>query len=147
MGIVVIGNEMMSPIHKPEWDEQHLADLAKFQEDHRQLISLFQELDTAVRDGKAGTLRLVLLGLTSYAQGHFAAEEEVMEQIDYSDSEAHMAEHRAFSEKLHDFVRAYEIGDTGVSLEVVSYLRSWLDHHLNVTDRAFESKVRGGCVQ
>lgn len=138
---------MMPPIRKSEGEKLHLADVAKFDEDHRQLISLFHELDAAVREGKTKTLRLVLLGLASYAQGHFAAEEDVMDRIDYSDSEAHMAEHRAFSEKLHDFVHAYEIGDTGVSLEVVGYLRGWLDHHLSVTDHAFESVLRGARVQ
>jgi len=127
----------MPPIRTIELVEQHRVHISKFDDDHRQLISLFNELDDAVQHGKARTtLRMVLLGLGNYAQKHFAAEEELMDETAYEAYDAHVAEHREFAAKVHDFTRAYEIGDTGVSLEVVSYLRSWLEHHLSVTDRA-----------
>jgi hemerythrin len=149
MGIVVIRwNEKAPPVRKIEWGEYRVEHAQKLEEDHRQLIAMFQELDQAVREGKSKTaLRMVLLGLSSYAQEHFAAEESVMDQTGYPDVESHIAEHRAFAVKVQEFTQASEIGDTGVSLEVVSYLREWLHHHLSVTDRALGVHLHANIVQ
>jgi hemerythrin len=148
MGIVVIRwNEKAPPVRKIEWGEYRVEHAQKLEEDHRQLIAMFQELDQAVREGKSKTaLRMVLLGLSSYAQEHFAAEESVMEETAYPETESHVAEHRAFAVKVQEFTQASEIGDTGVSLEVVSYLGEWLHHHLSSTDRALGVHLHANIV-
>ena len=87
-----------------------------------------------------------LLGLSSYAQEHFAAEESVMEETAYPATDSHVAEHRAFAAKVQEFTQASEIGDTGVSLEVVSYLGEWLQHHLSVTDHALGVHLHANLV-
>lgn len=155
MGIVVTQWKMMMPpppvpvqIRATEVGDLHRESLRRFEDDRRELISLFHELDAAVQSGKSSrAIRLVLLALRSYAQEHFAAEEEVMEEIGYADFEAHVAEHREFAARVQNFTLAYEIGDTGISVEVVSYLCAWLDHHLSVTDCAFCAHLTRDRVQ
>lgn len=139
---------MLPPMPKVEQLERPGADVTMFDDDHRQLIALFNELQAAVEDGRARTtLRVVLLGLGSYAENHFAAEEKVMGETGYSQLQAHVAEHREFAARVQGFAQAIEIGDTGVTLEVVSYLGNWLEHHLGITDHAFIAHLNGKTVQ
>lgn len=148
MGIVVIRwNEKLPPVRRIAWGDHRAEHAKRLEEDHDQLIAMFQELDQAVRDGKSkAALRMVLLGLSSYAQEHFAAEENIMQETSYTDIESHVAEHRAFSVRVQEFTQASEIGDTGVSLEVVSYLNEWLQHHLSITDHALSMHLHANVV-
>jgi hemerythrin len=121
-----------------EWGEQHSVGVERFDDDHRQVFAMLNDLHDAVEAGKGkAVLREVLLGLGAYTHQHFTVEEAVMRRTEYPGYEAHSAEHREFTGKLQDFMRAHEIGDTGVSLEVLAFLREWLQHHVLVTDRAY----------
>lgn len=121
-----------------EWGDQHSVKVERFDDDHRQLCAMLNELHDAVQAGKSkAQLRQVLLGLSAYSEKHFRMEEAVMRRTGYSECDAHIAEHVQFGQKVKEFARAHEIGDTGVALEVLLFMREWLEHHILVTDQRY----------
>jgi hemerythrin len=131
-----------------EWGMQHSVHVERFDEDHRQLIAMLNELHDGIeaRKGKA-VLRQVLLGLAAFSEQHFAAEEAEMERTGFPEWQAHAAEHRQLVARVREFVRAYEVGDTGVSREVLIFLREWVEHHMLVTDQKYTEHLNAHGVR
>jgi hemerythrin len=130
-----------------EWGDQHSVKVERFDEDHRELCAMLNELDEALRAGKGkAQLRQVLLGLSAYAEQHFHTEEGAMRRTGYVDYEAHAAEHLEFTAKVREFARAQEIGDTGVALEVLVFMQQWLEHHILVTDQKYATHLNANGV-
>ena len=131
-----------------EWGEQHSVHVQRFDEDHRQLIAMLNELHDAVQAGKGKNMvRRVLLGLAAFSEQHFAAEEVEMERTDFPEYQAHAAEHRQLVARVREFVRAYEVGDTGVSREVLMFLHDWVEHHMQATDAKYSEHLNANGVR
>jgi hemerythrin-like metal-binding protein len=119
----------------------------RFDEDHQHLCAMLNELHEAVQAGKGkALLRQVLLGLSAYSEQHFQSEEGAMRRTGYVDYEAHAAEHMEFSARVREFARAQEIGDTGLALEVLVFMREWLEHHILVTDQKYADHLNANGV-
>ena len=126
-----------------QWGQHYSVEIERFDDDHRQLCALVNDLHEAVEAGKTkAQLKVVLFGLCAYAQQHFRTEEALMERTGYDGYAAHEQEHRQFTDKVQEFVRAQEIGDTGVALEVLIFLQHWLDHHIMETDRQYSEHFK-----
>jgi hemerythrin len=131
-----------------DWGAQHSVHVERFDEDHRQLIATLNELNDAVeaRQGKA-ILHQTLVTLGAFTEQHFAAEEAAMKRTGFPDYEAHVAEHRELTTRVREFVRANEVGDTGVSREILMFLRRWVEHHMLVTDGKYGAHLNANGVR
>lgn len=111
----------------PELDEQH-------QELFRRIDRL---LDAVLHHDRTEAERL-LAWLRGYVKDHFAAEERLMVESEYPDTERHVQEHREFARQLAE-VDA-EFAARGPTAAVVFALErqavGWLRDHVYFTDVA-----------
>lgn len=76
------------------WSDKLSVQVRQFDEEHKKLIVMVNQLHDAMKEGKGKqVVGDVLNGLISYTKNHFAAEERLMKAHAYPDYEQHKKEH------------------------------------------------------
>ena len=120
------------------WNDSLSVNVAEIDQQHKRLVSLINELHDAMRQGKAkDVLGKIVNSLISYTSIHFKTEEKYFDQFGYPETDAHKKEHADFVEKVTEFKQGFEKGSLGISIEVMSFLSSWLKNHIKVTDKKY----------
>lgn len=129
------------------WDPRFSVQVKKFDDDHKHLFDMVNDLNEAMRAGKGKTvLSQVLAGLAAYAQRHFASEEAAMRGTKYPDVAGHAEEHRKLTTKVQEFIHEHEKGDVLVSVDLLMFLRDWLQKHIIVTDQKYAAHLNSNGV-
>jgi hemerythrin len=111
--------------------------------EHKELFAMADQLHQAMLNGSGANVIGDLLGrLISYTQGHFAHEEALMRQYKYGGMNAHVAEHRKLAEEVLDLQRKYAAGKLTITMEIMHFLRDWLDHHIRRSDQLVAKHIR-----
>ncbi len=117
------------------WQQRFLSGFQEIDEHHIHLVGL---LNTAYDDFRDSVPRerldALFLELIDYATYHFAAEERLMKESGYPAHEAHDQQHRQFATRVTEMHRDYLAGKP-VFLEVLSFLKGWLESHIVKSDR------------
>ncbi len=121
-----------------EWSEDMSIGVPLLDSDHKALIGFISYLQHCVEsDDEKLVICNILDGLITYIGFHFAREESVMKACGYSGIEMHKKEHAAFAQQIPDFrVRYARESDSSMILELLEFLKNWLDHHILVEDLA-----------
>uniref|UniRef100_C6E566 Hemerythrin-like metal-binding protein n=1 Tax=Geobacter sp. (strain M21) TaxID=443144 RepID=C6E566_GEOSM len=121
-----------------EWSESMSVGIAKIDEQHLRLIQMMGELDTAIRE-KAGEEMVedILTNLFNYAQVHFSVEEELFRKHKYPEMALHELEHQRFIAKAFAFKEKLDARKPGLSLELLTFLSSWVLNHIELTDKRY----------
>jgi len=122
------------------WDESMSVGVDVFDNDHRVMMGLINQLDAmAIAGLDASALEPVLAVLMDYVEGHFRREETLMAKCGYPDYAVHRATHdrlRAGVETLHrQFV---ENSNPDLVRDLVSFLGAWWQSHILGEDVAFK---------
>ncbi len=130
------------------WTQELATGSKLIDEQHQELFARIDRLVAACIAGKgAEQTRPMLEFLKSYAEQHFAAEEQLMRDCAYPRAEFHRQEHALFAERLEAFDR--ELTDKGPETDLLTALNQsivdWLFDHVCVEDRdlAKHLKARG----
>ncbi len=111
---------------------------------HKKIIDAINELHDAMASGKGkDALEGILNGLASYANSHFASEEEEMVRHNYPDYEAHRGKHQAMLGKVGTLIEDYKQGEMSLSHQVSDFLSDWLNKHIVGTDQQYSSFING----
>jgi hemerythrin len=134
-----LSTTFMAPRHV-EWSERLSVGVDEIDEQHRELyrrIDMFLRALTEKR-GKE-ELRPLVAYLEQYVREHFAAEQQMMELSGYAHLGDHMIAHHWFEDEYRRLVERLDgEGVTfGIARGLVELLVSWLDTHLETTDRRF----------
>ncbi|MDR3572457.1 MAG: bacteriohemerythrin [Anaerolineaceae bacterium] len=122
------------------WDESYSVGIRQFDEHHKQLVSLVNQLYDAMLDGKGGQeLHKTLDSLFEYTVFHFASEEKLLLQHGYPDYQKHFSQHSALKSKVIDYRSKVEKGQVGTSVQVANFLKEWLVNHIQVEDKKYRS--------
>ena len=123
------------------WNEQYSVGIRKFDDDHKVIISLINQLHSAMLENKAkDAISKILSVLTSYSATHFEKEEMMLKQFGYPNIDAQKKEHSEFIKKIKDFETKYNQGRVlTVSIEIVSFLKEWLIKHILAADKEYSS--------
>jgi len=122
------------------WNEHLSVGVAEVDEQHKQLLRMFNGLGDAMQAGQGREELIPLMhGLASYALEHFATEERLMQQVNYCDYPEHHARHQEFIAKILEFNESHKRGNAMLTTEVHLYLRDWIVSHIMETDL----KMRG----
>jgi hemerythrin len=121
--------------HFFEWSSEFSVNHHAIDEQHQELIEILNRLFLAVaeREGHKVTLS-VLDSLLNYTQTHFAYEENVLREANYSDLEVHVQEHKKLGAELNELVEKYMIEGTQIYFELLRLLRKWLKKHIQGSD-------------
>ncbi len=126
------------------WNDKLSVGIAQFDEEHKQLVALVNELFDAVQAGRSKeALGGILDSLVAYTKSHFTNEEEHFARLGYPDLDAHKAEHDALASQVLEVQRKYHAGATAtLSMEVMNFLKNWLIKHIQGTDRKYGPFLR-----
>ena len=121
-----------------QWDEKYSVNIEVIDEQHKKLIATIATLSDAMQKGDSKKLiGEVVRELTDYAGYHFGAEEIFLKQYGFPDYENHKKEHEVFRTKALSFQKDFEKGKQALSLDVINFLWSWLDHHIMNIDKKY----------
>lgn len=91
-----------------------------------------------MRLGNGQTVTAPLLQkLLRYAKEHFTAEERMMELVKYPALAAHRERHHALTGKVAEFMARLEKGATAINVELMLFLRDWLQNHIKREDKEY----------
>ncbi|MFD1588940.1 bacteriohemerythrin [Halorientalis brevis] len=123
-----------------EWDdERYSVDIDRFDEQHKRLFGLLNDLHTAMDEGhseeKVGD---ILRELERYTEYHFGDEEEFMQDCGYAMDCAdcfynHREMHEEFADRVSELREKHENGEH-ITVEVLQFVRDWLDSHIGASD-------------
>ncbi len=108
---------------------------------HKKLFQLFDEIYDILEGGDAETPTYsplkVISELNVYALFHFKEEEKLMEEIQFSELDAHRKQHEYFIEKIHEFKKQYKANDTLINYDLYYFLSHWLIQHIIQVDSKY----------
>lgn len=128
-----------------EWKDEYSVGIEAIDNDHRKLLNLINQFQTAVlyRTGQEFE-EAALDELVEYTRTHFKREEDLMQEYGYPDFEPHQAEHRKFIGEVEAMIEKYQREGNRASLQqAVVFLRDWLINHIMGTDQAYSGYLTG----
>jgi len=124
------------------WKEEYSVGIADLDDDHKKLISLLNQFNTAYDYAMSENYeKQCLEELVSYTKYHFEKEEKLLSENGYEDFEAHKAEHEKMIAQVVKFVELYNEQGHDALDEVVTFLSDWLVNHINGTDKAYSKHL------
>jgi len=126
-----------------EWNEKYVLDIEGIDAQHRGLVDLINRLFAAMQSGAGkDVLDVTLDGLLDYTRKHFLTEELLMDNYDYPGLPEHQQEHRKLTEEVLKFQAEFNAGNTGIAIQLITFMRDWLDNHICEADKQYASFLR-----
>lgn len=133
------------------WDDSFSVGIQSFDNQHKKLFEIINRVYTSIVSRKNPVSRELLNGalneLVEYMKLHFEAEERTMRAHGYPEYEKHKKEHDDFARSVADFKRRYDKGDAAITGELLGSLATWLDTHLNGTDKRYAPYLSARGIQ
>lgn len=127
-----------------DWSPGFSVNVKQFDEQHKKLVAMVNQLHEAMKVGKGGeVLGPILNSLISYTASHFADEERLMQQHGYPDLVKHKAEHDKLTKQVLDLQKQYQTTKSALSMSVMSFLRDWLINHIQGEDKKYGPFLNG----
>lgn len=122
------------------WKEVYSVNITEIDNQHKKLIELINNLHDAMITGKGKEeISKTLRGLVNYTLTHFATEEKYFDQYDFPGSEAHKKQHRDLVEQVAALQKKHESGERVLTIDVMNFLRDWLNDHIIGSDKGYGS--------
>lgn len=128
------------------WSDSFNTTIEEIDNQHRQLIDYINQLDDARRSGNKDAMAQVIDGLTDYTISHFAFEECLMEDAQYSFTKAHKSIHGSFIKRVGTFKDRFKAGED-IAEEFQNLLKVWLIQHIQRDDAAYVKAVKSQMVE
>jgi hemerythrin-like metal-binding protein len=122
------------------WSSKYSVGVKVLDEQHIVLFQLINNLHEAMMKGQAQTFTGPLLHkLADYTRTHFTAEEKMMAATSFPGLAAHCKIHLALIKQVETFAGRYDTGKTLLSLDLLNFLRDWLNNHILKSDHEYGS--------
>ncbi|MBN2657898.1 MAG: bacteriohemerythrin [Spirochaetales bacterium] len=127
-----------------EWDESISVKVELFDNHHKKLLMLINQLFHAMEKGEGKSSLLSILDeLVRYTEYHFTAEEKAFEKYSYPEIEAHKKQHRSFVSKAKELQKGFREGSAVLSDEVLDFLQDWVVNHIMKVDSQYSAFLSG----
>lgn len=129
----------MSPI---EWNEDNSVGNDLIDQQHRQWVCIFNELEKSILEGSAQPTDVqieLLKQILDFTREHFLDEERIMALHGYPDIVRHRRMHKEFELQIYEKFRMVMSGELVLRSELIAMIRHWFINHTSSEDkRAFE---------
>lgn len=131
-----------------EWKDEYSVGLKSIDDQHKKLLNLINQLQTAV-DFSTGEEfeREALDALVDYTKTHFTYEEGLMKDNGYPDYEPHKAQHEKMIKHVEAVLSDYEKDQDTAMSNATAFLKDWLITHINGTDKQYSEYLIGKGVK
>lgn len=123
------------------WNSSFATGIAIIDEQHKQLVSLINDLAHEFVYGCVdGEMERILDSLIDYTVYHFETEETLWDEVLRHDEflTGHLKTHKGFVDKVLSIRSKIETGDSRKLIDdLLSFLTSWLAHHILYEDKRF----------
>jgi len=130
-----------------EWSDEFATGVGSVDAQHRMLFQIGAELYTAMStgEGRAASNR-ILDKLVQYTAKHFAHEERLMQNAEYPELAAHRKQHEALTKQVMSFQNQVRSGRAVVTVQLLLFIKSWLEDHIKNTDRKYAPLLKAKAV-
>jgi hemerythrin len=130
-----------------EWKPTFSVQIREIDVEHQNLFRVAEELHSAMASGKGKVvLARILDRLLQYTRVHFAHEERLMAVSGYPEFASHKAEHEALTRKVEEFQSTFRAGQAAITVQLLLFLKTWLERHIASSDQKYSPYVRGKAV-
>jgi hemerythrin len=131
-----------------DWKNEYSVDIQSIDKQHKKLFETVNQLHDAMKSGVGARLVPVILNsLVSYTRDHFADEEKLMRQAAYPAYASHKAEHDRLTNEVVRLVQDMEAGRVAMSMQLLEFLKEWLQKHILSTDKQYSSRLQAAGVR
>jgi len=128
-----------------EWKTEYATGIGSVDAQHQTLFALGRELYAAMSSGQGkAVMGRILDRLVRYTQVHFAHEERLLQVHGYADFVAHKALHDALVKRVLSFQTEFKAGRATMAVQVLQFLKDWLEGHIMQSDMAYTGKLKAG---
>lgn len=120
-----------------EWDDSFETGIAEIDTQHRKLLKMISDFYDKMIENNKEAISNLLDSLVLYTIYHFKTEENYFEKFGYEESESHIREHDSFREKVSKVKRLNDDGKAVLSLDLTSFLKTWIIKHIKGSDMQF----------
>lgn len=121
-----------------EWSDRYSVNVRELDEQHKKLIAMINRLYEAMLANRGRDVQLEIASeMVTYAEHHFATEEQYMLRFDFAGYENHLKEHEQFTAEAIDLKVRLASGGPVLTMEILNLLKSWLQHHILGTDKQY----------
>jgi hemerythrin-like metal-binding protein len=121
-----------------KWQQKYAVGVKALDHHRNIFIEILNELHAASMKGQAKqAVGSLFRKLKDYAREYHSAEERLLEAAKFPALIQHRDRHCEFAEKLTEFERRHEEGDNTVYVEMLRFLRNWLDDHMLDEDQHY----------
>ena len=125
------------------WGPQLVLGMDNIDEQHKELVSLLNQLHKAMKLKKGSQTSVEVLNrLFDYTQYHFKTEEEMFSLYDYPEALVHTEIHDRLKAKVASFKKDFDDGKLSLTMDLMDMLTDWLQHHIMETDRKYVSFLK-----
>ena len=120
------------------WNEKMSVGVKIIDYQHKMLIDAINGFYEAV--GNISNKELIdtmLKKMKDYSVFHFNYEEQLLKKHGYLQLSYHKIEHKNFIDKVEDLNDRFIKGKLIISLEITSFIESWITKHIMVTDKQY----------
>ncbi len=127
-----------------DWRVDLETGVGVFDEQHKRLVGLINDLHDAMRSGQGrSVIGSVLQELVRYTDYHFSDEERAFDNYNYPEAESHKRAHSAFIKRMGELTAEYQKGDLTVTADTLKTLVDWLKDHIMGVDKAYAPYLAG----
>jgi hemerythrin-like metal-binding protein len=119
-----------------KWIEEYSVGNKEMDEQHKVLFTMVN--DFLHQDSKEAAI-LLFQDLTSYIDLHFEAEENLLRQINYPETERHIKSHGELREKFQLLQEKLDDYNAEVHNKIAMFLYTWLTQHILKSDMEYTS--------
>jgi hemerythrin len=127
-----------------DWVPDYSVGVGKFDDQHRKLVALINELHEGMRAKKGKeVVDKVLDGLVDYTKTHFKAEEDAFRANGYPQADVHVKQHADLLKQVGELHAKHHAGALFVTVETLEFLSSWLKNHIQKADKLYGPFLSG----
>jgi len=125
-----------------EWKEQYNLGVPEIDYEHREMITLINDLYARLHGAQSDVSVAEFLGeIYARIAAHFALEEKIMRENDYDEYVEHKDDHERLLDDIRDLMDDYE---DGVDVDVERFgdrLDDWFSEHFRTRDARLHKKI------
>lgn len=119
-----------------EWDSIYSTGIESIDQEHKQLLSMLNEVhDAMIAGNRRNVVDDVLPRLEAYTRQHFDHEEALFREYAYPRTKQHTTSHQQLRERVLILLKKNEANDQPLVQEAERLLRDWLIHHIMNEDK------------
>lgn len=121
-----------------KWDDDLSVDIQEIDDQHKQLIVIINNFFIKLKEQTIDKeLEVLFKNLDDYSHYHFDTEEKYMKKFNYKGTDEHVREHQEFIDTIGQLKELFDQNQVHAAVETISFLKSWLLHHIMGTDQNF----------